>query len=258
MDSSIRLKFTTGKYLSLKKKKIGYIILIIIGVIAILGFALSSPIAQDEAYHNFSDTLTIGGIPNFWNVVSNFPFLMVGLYGLFQIRRINKVNLQFLAFYIGISFVSIGSAYYHYSPTTNTLVWDRLPMTIVFTAFISIVISELINDKKGKVLLFPLVALGIVSILYWVFTGDLRIYALVQFYPILAIPVILVLFKTERNSTTGYWLLLVFYLVAKLFEMYDFEIQNHLKFMSGHSLKHVAASVGIYFFAKSWKAIPDK
>ncbi len=121
----------------MKKKKIGYILLVIIGIIAIIGFVLSSPIEQNEDYHNFSDTLTIGGIPNFWNVISNFPFLIVGLFGILRLKKMDRVNIQFLTFFIGISLVSIGSGYYHYNPNSDTLVWDRLPMTIAFTALIS-------------------------------------------------------------------------------------------------------------------------
>ena len=57
----------------MNKKRLGYILLGILGIIAIIGFVLSSPIEQNEDYHIFSDTLTISGIPNFWNVISNIP-----------------------------------------------------------------------------------------------------------------------------------------------------------------------------------------
>ena len=236
----------------MKKKRLGFILLGIIGIIAILGFALSSPIKQNEDYHNFSDTLTIGGISNFWNVISNFPFLIVGLFGILRLKKMDRVNLQFLTFFLGISFVAIGSGYYHLNPNSNTLVWDRLPMTIAFTALMSIVISEFINYKKGKLLLFPLLLLGIISIVYWVKLGDLRLYALIQFYPILAIPIILILFKSEKVSTRGFWLLLITYIIAKLFETYDFEIHKSLKLLSGHSLKHLSASVGVYLLINSY------
>jgi len=139
-----------NKSYRLKKEKIGGILLILIGAIAIVGFGLSSPIAQDVAYHNFSDTNRYGKIPNFWNVISNLPFLFVGLFGIFQLKNMKRVKLQFLLFFIGISFVSIGSAYYHYSPNNDSLVWDRLPMTIAFMSLISVVISEFIDKKKAK------------------------------------------------------------------------------------------------------------
>lgn len=219
---------------------------------AIIGFVLSFPIEQNEDYHNFSDTLTIGGIPNFWNVISNFPFLIVGLFGILRLKRMDRVNLQFLTFFIGIFFVAIGSGYYHFNPNSSTLVWDRLPMTVAFTALMSIVISEFVDNKKGKLLLLPLLLLGLISIIYWVKLGDLRLYLLVQFFPMLAIPVILILFKSEETSPKGFWLLLITYIIAKLFETYDFEIHKTLDFLSGHSLKHISASVGIYLLINSY------
>ena len=43
-----------------------------------------SPIPQDPAYHGFADRRTLFGIPNFWNVFSNLPFVLVGAFGLSQ------------------------------------------------------------------------------------------------------------------------------------------------------------------------------
>ena len=142
-------------------------------------------------------------------MISNLPFLIVGLFGILRLKKMDRLNMQFLTFFIGVCFVSIGSGYYHLNPNNDTLIWDRLPMTIVFTSLISIVISEFIDDKKGKLLLLPFLILGIASIVYWVKMGDLRLYVLVQFYPILAIPVILILFKSKIISPIGFWLLLI-------------------------------------------------
>ena len=213
---------------------------------------LSSSIEQKEEYHSFSDSLAIAGIPNFWNVISNIPFLIVGLFGIIRLKKMGRVNFQFLTFFIGVSLVAVGSGYYHYNPNNDTLVWDRLPMTIAFTSLMSIVISEFIDYKKGKRLLLPFLLFGIISILYWVELGDLRLYVLVQFYPIIAIPIILIFFKSEENSPKGFWYLIVAYVLAKLFEEYDFEIHNKLKLLSGHSLKHITASIGIYLLINSY------
>ncbi len=240
------------KQYRLKKEKLGYTLLSIIGIVAIIGFLLSSPIKQNEDYHHFSDEQTIWGIKNFWNVISNFPFLIVGLYGIFQLKKMNRLNFQYLMFFIGIFCVAIGSGYYHFNPTSSTFVWDRLPMTIAFTALMSIVISEFIDFKKGKLLLLPLLFIGIISIVYWVVYDDLRLYVVVQFYPILAIPIILILFKSAENLTKGFWLLLISYVFAKLCETFDFEIHKTLKFLSGHSLKHFSIFVGIYLLIKSF------
>lgn len=239
----------------MQKEKVGYLLLGLIGLVAIIGFSLSDPIEQDLDYHNFSDGLTIARIPNFWNVVSNLPFLLVGVLGVLRLKNMNCANLQFLIFFVGVSLVAFGSGYYHLSPDNHTLVWDRLPMTVAFTALISIVVSEFIHLQTGKRLLWPLVALGVVSIVYWVQTGDLRFYALVQFYPMVGIPIVLVFFKSASHSTKGFWWLLMAYLLAKVFETFDAQIHDLLGFMSGHPLKHVAAAFGVYMLIHSFKEI---
>ena len=49
--------------------------------ISLAGLLLLPSIKQDQSYHQFADQRTIFGIPNFWNVVSNLPFLAVGAVG---------------------------------------------------------------------------------------------------------------------------------------------------------------------------------
>ena len=50
-------------------------------VISLAGLMLLPPLLQDQGYHQFADQRTLFGIPNFWNVVSNIPFLAVGAIG---------------------------------------------------------------------------------------------------------------------------------------------------------------------------------
>jgi hypothetical protein len=45
---------------------------------------LLPPIPQNPSYHDFADQRTLFGIPNFWNVVSNGPFAVIGAMGLWQ------------------------------------------------------------------------------------------------------------------------------------------------------------------------------
>jgi hypothetical protein len=224
----------------------GYALLFLLALLAVLKLILTPPIEQDPAYHNFSDKTTLLTIPNFWNVVSNLPFLIVGLLGFFKIRMLLEDKRQYLIFFAGTALVSFGSAYYHLSPNNSTLVWDRLPMTIGFMALFSILISEFIHLKRGHQLLVPLLILGILSVVYWWLYDDLRFYLLIQFYPVLSIPIILTFFKSSYNLTIGYWLLLFAYVIAKVMEIYDYEIHNYLGVISGHTLKHLFAELGIF------------
>ena len=230
----------------MKKERVGYIILIGIAIAAIAGLFILSPIEQNKEYHNFCDSDTILNIPNFWNVVSNIPFLVIGLIGLYKTSYISETRIQYLIFFLGVSLVSIGSGYYHLNPNNNTLVWDRLPMTIAFMSLLSIIISEFIDTKIGLRSLLPALLIGFLSVGYWIFFNDLKMYVLVQFYPVLGIPVILIFFKSKYNLTIGYWILLLAYLIAKIFEHLDYETESAIIIWSGHTLKHIVIAIGIF------------
>ena len=52
-----------------------------------IALAFQPAIRQDQAYHQFADTRPALGIPHAWNVLSNAPFLLIGLLGLHRCRR---------------------------------------------------------------------------------------------------------------------------------------------------------------------------
>ncbi|XP_004485489.1 uncharacterized protein [Cicer arietinum] len=208
-------------------------------------------IPQSQEYHNFADQRTFFGIPNALNVISNFPFLVVGLIGLILCYHGNyfKLSLQgelwgWTCFYLGVAAVGVGSSYYHLKPDDATLVWDRLPMTIAFTSIIAIFIIERIDERKGMISIVPLILAGIISIVYWRFFDDLRPYALVQFVPCIAMPLMAILLPPMYTHST-YWLWAAgFYLLAKVLEATDdvvYKWTHHI--VSGHTLKHLFAAM---------------
>jgi len=247
------------------KEKMGLILIWLTGIATILALGLSDRVAQDCQYHNFSDTDSFLSIPNTLNVLSNVPFFIVGLIGfllllLKPIKTFNIVNSNvyaYLILFLGTAIVGLGSSYYHLSPNNQTLVWDRLPMTITFMGLYSVIIGEFISENKGRLLLLPLIITGVLSVLYWWYTesqgvGDLRYYAVVQFFPILTIPIILLFFRSNYSSISGYWFLLAMYIAAKLFEHFDSEIHEILVVISGHSIKHIVPAIGMYYLLKSY------
>jgi len=248
----------------MKAKITGLLLIIAIAVLSVTGLLLQDPISQDISYHSFSDTRELFSISNFWNVVSNLPFLIVGIIGLYKTTKAKKLNIianfkiAYILLYMGVTLVAFGSGYYHLWPDNQTLVWDRLPMTIAFTALFSVIISEFISIAAGRALLLPFIFTGIASVVYWHISesrgaGDLRFYAFVQFFPLLVIPVILTCFRSPYNNVNAYWLLLTTYIAAKAFEHFDYEIYNASEFISGHTLKHVAAALGLYILLVSYE-----
>jgi len=228
-----------------------------IAFVATLGDWFLPPIPQDPDYHLFADTGKYLGIPNFWNVVSNAPFLLVGALGLLHVGHsqgtLPELKTHYQVFFIGVFLTGLGSAYYHWSPNNLTLVWDRLPMTIAFMALFAMIIGEHIDVDLSRKLLWPFLFVGIASVWYWHWTetqgrGDLRLYALVQFLPMLIIPLTLILLPSRFDTVRHIWWGLAAYGVSKLLEHFDHEIQGLLIVIGGHPLKHLAAALGTYAF----------
>ena len=213
-----------------------------LAVISLLGLLLVPPIPQSQIYHGFADRRTLFGIPNFWNVVSNLPFILVGALGLWKVRR----DLSASIFFLGVFLTGFTSSYYHWAPNDWGLFWDRLPMTFAFMAILANVIEERVDERVGKLLLWPLVALGVLSLLIWMRVDDLRLYAWVQFFPCIALPLMFWLLPPKYTGTYYWFIAAGFYLLAKLLEHYDAAIYSALRVMSGHPIKHVAAACACY------------
>jgi hypothetical protein len=60
---------------------------------------------------------------------------------------------------------------------------DRLPMTLCFMAIFAAAVEERVNARAGAVLLWPLLVIGVFSLLLWRWPNDLRLYTWVQFPP---------------------------------------------------------------------------
>ena len=230
-----------------------------IALIFIIALALYGRIPQSQGYYEFSDNRSFFGIPNFFDVVSNLSFLLAGIYGLLLFRKnappgsLPSLRCAYLTFFVGNALVAFGSGYFHLNPNDSTLFWDRLPITISFMSFVTIIVGEYIHEAVAKKLLVPLLFLGLFSVLWWRLTdnhdgGDLRIYIIVQFLPMLLIPLVIWLYPPTLEPNSYIWGLLGMYGLAKIFELLDEPIFQILKVVSGHTLKHVAAALGVLIF----------
>lgn len=229
--------------------------LLVVALVAVVVVVLHAPIPQPSGYHAFADQRTILGVPHFWDVVSNLPFLFVGAAGLVLLLHgsapgaLPELRWAYLTFFAGAVLVFAGSSYYHLNPDNETLVWDRLPMSIAFMAFLAAVIGEHIDTRLGIRLLPGLVILGVVSVVWWRYTDDLRLYILVQYLPIIEIPLVMMLFPPRLRPTGYLWGLLAAYAVAKVLDLCDAPVFHAIGLVSGHTLKHIVAAIGIGIFA---------
>jgi hypothetical protein len=219
-------------------------LLVLAGLMAasLAGLALLPKIPQDQVYHLFADQRALVGIPNFWNVVSNIPFIVVGAVGLARFRD----DAATIGLFLGFFLTGIGSAYYHWDPNDGTLFWDRLPMTISFAAIFSLVVQERVGARVGSILLWPMLAIGVASLLAWLWTDDLRLYFWAQFFPAVALIALFALYPA-RYTHAYYWIVAAsLYAVAKLFEFTDYPIYSLWRLLSGHTLKHLSAAAACF------------
>lgn len=118
---------------------------------AVIGILVQPPIPQSQAFHAFADQRPLFGIPNLLNVISDAPFVLVGILGLSFLWRQRASHGRgvfvekseqwaYVVFFLGVALTGFGSAYYHLVPDNARLVWDRAPMTLVFMSFFAAVI----------------------------------------------------------------------------------------------------------------------
>lgn len=234
-------------------------IIVTLVAISIIAVFCMDPIAQDPGYHDFADQRGMINIPNFYNVASNLPFVIIGVMGMRLVASgratggLVELQAVYLTFFTGVFLTGFGSAYYHYHPDNQTLLWDRLPMTIAFMALFSAIVGETISSQIALKLFVPLLVAGIASVVYWQVSelngsGDLRAYVLVQFLPVLLIPLILLLFNSRLDGNKYIWGIIGAYTVSKLMEFFDARIYSALGVISGHSLKHLIAAFAAFIF----------
>lgn len=235
--------------------------LVVFTAITVVIWCTMPRIAQPQSYHMFADRRSFLGISNFGDVLSSLPFAVIGIWGLVLLLQtgfsaksqlfIDRREIwPYLFAFGGLFLTALGSSFYHLAPDNARLVWDRLPMTITFMSMVAAVIAERISLRLGLRLLPILLVVGLGSVLQWYWSetrgaGDLRFYAGVQAYS--ALVILLALFLPQRYTRgSDFGLVLGFYALAKVLELFDRQIYAALRVVSGHTLKHIAAAAASF------------
>jgi len=242
------------------------LLIVAFSVLCVLGAVLLPATPQPLAYHDFADRRAFFGIPNFFDVASNALFLLGGVLGLYAVYRARFVSAQerwpYAIFFVGVTLTAIGSTYYHLAPDNQRLFWDRLPMAVAFMALICAQVTDRVSVRAGLRLLAPLVLVGVASVLYWRMTeragaGNVIPYAVLQAWSVLVLVFIAALYRSRYSHATAIYWVFVVYLAAKIFESFDRGIYELTGFISGHTLKHLAAGVGGLIVARMiWQRVP--
>jgi len=223
--------------------------------LCLLAALLLPAMPQPLDYHDFADQRAALGIPNLLNVVSNAGFLIAGIAGLVIVAgggrerfEFHRERLPYAVFFLGILLTAPGSAYYHLAPDNERLFWDRLPMTIAFMGLVSSQIVDRIDIRAGLASLLPLLGLGVASVVYWRATerigaGNVLPYAILQGYAMVVLLMLAVLIPSRYTRGSDLYWVFAWYLLSKALETFDAQVFAWARVVSGHTLKHVAASV---------------
>ena len=206
-------------------------------------------VAQPGGYFAFADARPLLGVPNAADVLSNAAFVAVGVLGLLRLKQGTRplhkvVRLSLMFFFAGLVLTGFGSAYFHWEPNNATLVWDRLPMTIAFAGVFGAMLAERVSARSGLALLLLMLVIGPASVFYWKSTGDLSLYAVIQYGGLAALLALLSL-TPRGHDPFPWWALIAWYGAAKLAEVGDVFVWNATReVFAGHVLKHLAAAAG--------------
>jgi len=231
----------------------------------VLLLVLVPPMPEPKIFRELADARTVFGVPNFWNVLSNLPFLLVGAWGVHFLtadpRRTQAFSLRvekwpYFVCFVAVACVAPCSAYYHLAPdVTARLMWDRLPIGLGFAAILSAVVAERISLRAGLWLLGPLLLLGAASVFYWRWSllhgaENVLPYAVVQYGSMAAIALIALVYPSRYTRSADIFGAVAIYAFAKLAEALDAPIYALGHIVSGHTIKHLLAAFAVWWLLR--------
>jgi hypothetical protein len=252
MQTSSRLDASFGSGQSMKPWIRHVPTIIILGTIVIL--ALHGRIAQPVHYNEFADQSAVFGIHHAADVLSNAGFALVAIWGWLTLRP-RRASDQLRAgwsgyrlFLIGLFLTAFGSGFYHLVPENSRLVWDRLPIALACAGLLVAVRGDTRPGLKTEREAIVLGCFAVASVAWWAFTDlsgadDLRPYLLLQGLPLVLIPLWQAIYRAPRTDRIAFASAMALYVVAKVAELFDHEIAHALGFVSGHTLKHLIATM---------------
>lgn len=237
--------------------------LLLLACACLMAAALLGPaVLQPAHHHGFADQRVLWGLPFAMDVVSNLPFAMAGVAGLWFLgeapsRALNNVQRAMaVLFFTGLLLTACGSAWYHGQPDDAGLAIDRAAMGVAFAGLLGLAAAGRVSERAGAVLGLTVLLLAPVAIKAWSSTGNVLPWAALQFGG-MALIVWLAWLRPRPGALDIRWgWVILVYAAAKLLEMNDhaiFDLTGHL--ISGHTLKHLVAALAALPVLASMRAL---
>ncbi|CAA7039802.1 unnamed protein product [Microthlaspi erraticum] len=202
-------------------------------------------------HHVFADKRNFMGVPNTLNVMTNFPFLIIGVLGFVLCIGGSFFNISlkgeiwgWTLFYASISSLAFGSAFYHLKPDDNRMIFDTLPIMTAYSSLFSSFLVERAGETVGLSCLVLLLFISFLSVGYARVFNDLRLCMTFQLIPCLAIPVMAVLLPPKYTHSKFWLCATAAYAIAEIEGLADNKIYNANRYIiSGHSLGHLCRAL---------------
>lgn len=236
--------------LSLDRRETG----LLVGCLALLVLALVGPaVSQPADYHAFADQRMVLGVPNAMDVLTNLPFALWALAGGVCLWRLPVGALTSVQrslaglFFVGLLVTAAGSTWYHWLPDDAGLAVDRCGMVFAFAGLLGLATAGRISARAAWVLAPTMLVLGLASVGVWARSGNVLPWAVLQFGG-MALVLCLASMKALPGALAVRWgAVIVIYAIAKGLELGDHAVLEWSGgWVSGHSLKHVVASLAAW------------
>ncbi len=217
---------------------------------------------------SFASFITSHGLANFStvaNVLTSLPFVVTGLSGVRYFAPGSdktpggKPQIPFAAFVLSLILVGAGSAFYHLFPSTEHLLWDRLPIALCLAAFACAIADAGRGSRIGSALLVPAVVVSVSSVLYWHVTvthghEDLRPYAAVQVCTVLWAGMAVFRRRARSTGSANLRWALASYALGRILELFQQQIYDRLGVDLGHPLKHLFVALAAFLIVRALAA----
>lgn len=228
------------------------------GCATLLVLACLGPLVPQAArYHDFADQRVMAGLHNAMDVLSNLPFLIIGLLGYWLavwrapgVVKASGARLWLTLVFGGLVATAIGSGYYHLAPSDWRVFWDRMGMVPVFAGVLGLAVQSLMPQRAAVIATAMVLLGGPVALWVWLQTGQLLPWALLQGGGMLLLGVLAVWqWRKPVAAPHIQWPLaavVAWYVLAKLLELGDATIwAASAQMVAGHGLKHIAAAMAL-------------
>ncbi len=213
---------------------------------------MAPAVERGAGFHAYADRRSWFGIPHAGDVLSNLPFVVVGVVGLRRAFAAQPLPRSLVALvFAAIAGVGFGSGAYHADPSDATLALDWAPIVLALGWLAALVVADRVDRRAGVAAALGLPALALSSVAVWsagggTAGGDMRWYVAVQ--ATLVVVVALGAMVPAAAGTTAAlgrgWVLagVAAFVAARGLASRDDALLEAIG-LSGHSLKHLALGV---------------